>query len=118
MIAFAFLPIGEPLATASRRMSPVEICGIWNFSTRRLACVPFPEPGGPIRIKFSSRLIAHPARASGDERVVVVATRCASTWPTVSIATPTTIRSAVPPKMNGTANWDWSMLGSTQIAAR
>src|ERR1051325_9030430 len=31
-------------------MSPLEMCGILNVSTRRAACVPLPAPGGPTRI--------------------------------------------------------------------
>jgi hypothetical protein len=36
-------------ATASRSMSPVDNCGISNRVTIRVACVPFPAPGGPSK---------------------------------------------------------------------
>src|SRR6185436_7542823 len=49
---FAATPRGVPAFTAARSMSPVEICGMANFSRRNLACVPLPAPGGPSRIKF------------------------------------------------------------------
>ena len=35
---------------SARIMSPLEMCGIRNVSTRRAACVPLPAPGGPTRI--------------------------------------------------------------------
>src|SRR6185436_7151933 len=47
---FASLPSGVPAFTAARSMSPVEICGMPNFSRMNCACVPLPAPGGPRRI--------------------------------------------------------------------
>src|SRR6266850_3790428 len=51
MTFFAATPSGVPALTAARSMSPVEICGIPNFSQMKPACVPLPAPGGPRRIK-------------------------------------------------------------------
>jgi hypothetical protein len=48
-------PIFVPADTAARSMSPVEICGTPSATESRLACVPFPAPGGPNMI---SRAIA------------------------------------------------------------
>src|SRR6476620_8365966 len=42
-------PEAVPSATASRSMSPVDNCGMEKRSTIRVACVPFPAPGGPNR---------------------------------------------------------------------
>ncbi|MNY68068.1 hypothetical protein D3C86_2057740 [compost metagenome] len=47
----ASMPSGVPAFTAARSMSPVEICGMPNFSQMNLACVPLPAPGAPNRIK-------------------------------------------------------------------
>ena len=44
---FAARPSGVPALTAARSMSPVEICGMPNFSLMKFACVPLPAPGGP-----------------------------------------------------------------------
>ena len=41
-------------------MSPVEICGIPYFSQMNLACVPFPAPGGPSKIKRMSPPVIEP----------------------------------------------------------
>ena len=46
----ASIPNGVPALTAARNISPVEICGIPNFSHINLACVPLPAPGAPNRI--------------------------------------------------------------------
>ncbi len=51
MIFLASRPSGVPALTAARSMSPVEICGMPNFSLMKLAWVPLPAPGGPNRIK-------------------------------------------------------------------
>jgi hypothetical protein len=56
MISFALAPKRVPAATASRNMSPVDICGIFLSASSLLACVPFPDPGAPsktIRIFLS-----------------------------------------------------------------
>src|SRR5947209_5114029 len=50
-------PDAVPSAIASRNMSPVDNCGIAKRSTIRVACVPFPAPGGPNR----TTLIPHSA---------------------------------------------------------
>src|SRR5687768_15802187 len=42
-------------ATAARSISPVEIAGTPNSAARICACVPFPEPGGPIRTSRRGR---------------------------------------------------------------
>src|SRR5690606_1202531 len=68
MIACALRPISVPAATAARSMLPVESWTMPRSSTRRLACVPLPAPGGPSRMMFMSaspcfgraRLAAHP----------------------------------------------------------
>src|SRR5258708_22090026 len=48
---FAAAPSGVPAFTAARSMSPVEICGMPNFSLMKVACVPLPAPGGPRRMR-------------------------------------------------------------------
>ena len=53
--ASASRPSSVPCATAPRRMSPVAMYGRPKSSRRRSACVPLPAPGGPSRIRFSSR---------------------------------------------------------------
>src|SRR3990172_6356108 len=50
MYALACLPSAVPFFTASRSMSPVEICGMANAWVSFLAWVPFPAPGGPRRM--------------------------------------------------------------------
>ena len=57
MIFLAASPSGVPAFTAARSMSPVEICGMANVSLMKVACVPFPAPGGPSRI---SRMVVDP----------------------------------------------------------
>ena len=52
MYSWAFLPRGVPLVTLARKMSPVEIAGTPKWSATTLAWVPFPAPGGPIRISL------------------------------------------------------------------
>src|SRR2546427_338070 len=47
MIRPASLPIGVPLATSARRISPVDRCFRLNSASMRAAWVPFPLPGGP-----------------------------------------------------------------------
>src|SRR3954471_24262983 len=49
MMCLTRAPAAVPSATASRSMSPVDNCGIAKRSTIRVACVPFPAPGGPNR---------------------------------------------------------------------
>src|SRR5688500_14558892 len=50
--AFASIPTGLPLATASRSMSPVDIWIIPRCACSRAAWVPLPAPGGPNRTMF------------------------------------------------------------------
>src|SRR4051794_14143911 len=50
MNSWAFLPRSVPRETLARKMSPVEIAGTPKCSATALAWVPFPAPGGPIRI--------------------------------------------------------------------
>src|SRR5215210_4994303 len=50
--ALASAPIGLPLATASRSMSPVDSWTIPRSAWRRVAWVPLPAPGGPSRTMF------------------------------------------------------------------
>ena len=57
---FAARPSGVPALTAARSMSPVEICGMPNFSRMNCACVPFPAPGGPRRISLMKAFYARP----------------------------------------------------------
>src|SRR5699024_12052355 len=47
-----------PSLMAKRNISPVEICGILYFSFIFSACVPFPAPGRPIKIKFTAILLS------------------------------------------------------------
>src|SRR3954452_22724903 len=54
MYSWAFLPSGVPSETLARKMSPVEIAGMPKWSATTLAWVPFPAPGGPIRINLMS----------------------------------------------------------------
>src|SRR6476646_6393159 len=49
MMCLTRSPEAVPSATASRSISPVDNCGIEKRSTIRVACVPFPAPGGPNR---------------------------------------------------------------------
>src|SRR5438132_11749017 len=48
----ALRPSSVPSAIASRSRSPVEMCGTPCVEASRLACVPFPLPGGPMKISF------------------------------------------------------------------
>src|SRR5438477_4466839 len=75
MIGAACLPNSVPSAIASRSMSPVEMCGILCVAASRLACVPFPLPGGPMKITFtmSSPSSAAAANATAFHEAVVVA---------------------------------------------
>src|SRR5689334_3088936 len=54
MYSWAFLPSGVPFETLVRKMSPVEIAGMPKCSATTRACVPFPAPGGPIRMSRMS----------------------------------------------------------------
>ena len=57
MMDLALRPKRVPVATASRSMSPVEICGIFLSAISFLAWVPLPDPGAPrstIRIALFS----------------------------------------------------------------
>jgi hypothetical protein len=47
----AATPSGVPALTAARSMSPVDIWGIANFCVMNVACVPFPAPGPPSKIR-------------------------------------------------------------------
>ena len=47
----ASIPRWVPSSTCSRRMSPVEICGISRSSDSRRAWVPLPAPGSPMNTK-------------------------------------------------------------------
>ncbi len=56
MVSFALAPKRVPATTASRNISPVDICGMPFSASSLLACVPFPDPGAPsktIRICIS-----------------------------------------------------------------
>src|SRR3954462_1857172 len=59
MIFPASIPRGVFAARAARSMSPVEICGMPNFSRMKLAWVPLPAPGGPRRIKRMTASCQH-----------------------------------------------------------
>ena len=54
MIASAWHPSSVLASTASRRISPVEICGTPRLFASRLACVPLPAPGGPSMTMFNA----------------------------------------------------------------
>ena len=45
-------PMGEPVFTAARSMSPVEIWGIPYFWQMKVACVPLPAPGAPNKMSL------------------------------------------------------------------
>src|SRR5690348_6096684 len=67
-----FLPSSEPRARSARIMSPVETCGMPITWASRIACVPFPAPGGPNRMM--SMLAAPPTNpgALGPGEALVV----------------------------------------------
>ena len=52
MYFFASMPSSVPFLMFARKISPVEIWGIANFSAIIFACVPFPAPGAPNIIIF------------------------------------------------------------------
>ena len=52
MYCLAFLPSSVPLAIASRSIFPVEMAGMESLLTSSSACVPFPAPGAPSRMRF------------------------------------------------------------------
>ena len=52
--ALAALPSSVPSLTFVRNMSPVEMNGRRKSSRSRSAWVPFPAPGGPIKMRLSS----------------------------------------------------------------
>src|SRR3954451_18387089 len=54
MKVLACLPRSVPSLTAARSMSPVDRYRRGKSWRRRLAWVPFPAPGGPSRMRFSS----------------------------------------------------------------
>src|SRR6476469_11033879 len=54
MYSWVFLPSSVPWDTFARKMSPVEIAGMPKWSATTLAWVPFPAPGGPIRMSLIS----------------------------------------------------------------
>src|SRR5690606_31843767 len=65
-------PRSDPLARSARIMSPVEICGTPSVSTRSLAWVPLPAPGGPKRItSISAPPTPDPRSARTGETLVV-----------------------------------------------
>src|SRR3989338_1871786 len=53
MTSATLLPMAVPEVLASRSISPVESCTMARSSTRRLAWVPLPAPGGPRRMIFA-----------------------------------------------------------------
>src|SRR6202522_3806953 len=69
MIGLASKPSSVPRVTASRNMSPVERCGRFSSFEIRLACVPFPAPGGPRKISASFAVTF-----SGDRFTLLAAT--------------------------------------------
>ena len=48
MYRSASQPSTVPARRASRKMSPVEMCGTPRRSWSSFACVPLPAPGGPM----------------------------------------------------------------------
>src|SRR5438034_11594131 len=56
-MGFTRRPRGVPAAIASRRISPVAICGIPYSEAIRFACVPLPAPWGPRMRTFTSGLL-------------------------------------------------------------
>lgn len=62
---FTCWPSGLPALTAARSMSPVEICGMPNFSVMNRAWVPLPAPGAPSRITRIDMLLRIGKRKSG-----------------------------------------------------
>ena len=51
------LPISVPEVLAARNISPVDNCTMPRSSTKILAWVPLPAPGGPNRIMFIDALL-------------------------------------------------------------
>src|SRR4051812_45274930 len=60
MIGAACWPSSVPSAIASRSMSPVEMCGMACWAASRFACVPFPLPGGPMKMMFRAKPLSPP----------------------------------------------------------
>ena len=50
--SFNFLDKGSVSISFFLKISPVDNCGIPNFFEIKSACVPFPAPGGPKKIKI------------------------------------------------------------------
>src|SRR5437764_3508824 len=72
MYSLAFLPSSVPSLTLARSMSPVEMNGSRKSMRSRSACVPFPAPGGPNRIRFSSGMGAAYRATAGQARAQVL----------------------------------------------
>ena len=65
MIGAACRPERVPSATASRSMSPVEMCGMSKRLASRFACVPLPLPGGPMKMIFNVLALVPDVRGCG-----------------------------------------------------
>src|SRR5690606_9233693 len=61
-----------PCFIASRKASPVEMCGIPNCSTMCSACVPFPAPGGPMKTIFMKLYLPFPVTLSMRNDVSII----------------------------------------------
>ena len=57
MTAATLFPISVPEVFAARSISPVDNCSMLRSSTKILACVPLPPPGGPSRTIFIGELL-------------------------------------------------------------
>ena len=90
-----FFPISVFFLISFLKISPVDIWNPFNLLTKNLAWVPFPAPGGPNKIIFTSYLpnFVFLIKVSYCELINLV-----WIWVTVSIATTTTIKIEVPPK--------------------
>ena len=77
MMAWTFLPISVPRALWSRNMSPVEMCGMASAAASSLACVPFPAPGGPSRM----RITVFPSRSAGARGAGAGRDQALTGWP-------------------------------------
>ncbi|SKV44671.1 Uncharacterised protein [Mycobacteroides abscessus subsp. abscessus] len=58
-------PSSVPSLMFERNRSPVEICGIPNFSEISCACVPLPAPGGPSNTTLTSGTLRSYAASTG-----------------------------------------------------
>ena len=90
-----FFPISVLFLISSLKRSPVDNWYRLNFLAINFACVPFPAPGGPNKIKFTFYLpnFVFLINCSYWDLINLV-----WTWVTVSIATTTTINMDVPPR--------------------